>query len=326
VIIVPKNISILLIEDNLGDARILEEMLKDSGEVSWCLNHVSSVKEGWDRLENETIHVILLDLMLPESGGIETFKRIYSHAPDTPIIVMTGLNDEELATSAVRQGAQDYLVKGQVDGNLLVRAIRYAIERKQIEEELKSHRSNLEEIVSERTAELTRMNRQLKEEIREKKKAEEELRIRERELKAKSKNLEEANTALKVLLKMREEDKIKLEQDVLSNVRETVIPFVEKLKQGRFEATELSCLSMIEGNLNNIISPFLRNLTIHHFNLTPRETQIANLVKEGKTTKEIADIINVSTKSVDFHRNNIRIKLGLKNRKANLRSALLSLS
>jgi len=323
---VSEHIAILLIEDNPGDARLLEEMLKGSGEESWRLHHVSNVKEGWDRLENETINLILLDLMLPETSGIETFKKIYGHAPDTPIIVMTGLNDEELATSAVRHGAQDYLVKGQVDGNLLVRAIRYAIERKQIEEELKRHRGNLEEIVSERTAELTRINRQLKEEIKERQKAEQELRIREKELKTQSQNLEEANTALKVLLKMREEDKIKLEQDVLSNVRETVFPFIEKLKQGRLEATDLSCISMIEGNLNNIISPFLRNLTVHHFNLTPRETQIANLVKEGKTTKEIADVMNVSTKSVDFHRNNIRIKLGLKNRKANLRSALLSLS
>ena len=156
--------------------------------------------------------------------------------------------------------------------------------------------------------------------------AEKALEKKDRELEIKSASLAEANTALKVLLKQREEDKVELERNVLSNVREIIIPYVEELKKSRLTASQSVCIDTIEANLTNIISPFLRNITLKHFNLTPKEFQVANLVKEGRTTKEIADFLCVSTGAIDFHRNSIRKKLGLNNKKANLRSYLLSLS
>jgi PAS domain S-box-containing protein len=158
------------------------------------------------------------------------------------------------------------------------------------------------------------------------KRAEDELKKRERELEAKSRNLEEANIALKVLLKRREEDKAELEEKVLANVKELVAPYIEKLKRTRTDIDQMAYINIIETHLDDIISPFLRNLTSKYPNLTPREIQITNLIKEGKTTKEIADILNSSSGAIDFHRNNIRNKLGLKNKNANLRSYLLSLS
>ena len=154
--------------------------------------------------------------------------------------------------------------------------------------------------------------------------AEEELKKRERE--AKSRELEEVNIALKVLLRQREEDKSDLEEKVLSNVKKLVEPYVEKLKKTRLTVEQIACVSSIETHLNDIISPFLRNLTSKYLCLTPREIQIANLIKEGKTSKEIAQLLHLSQGAIDFHRNNIRNKLGLKKKKANLRSYLLSLS
>jgi len=162
--------------------------------------------------------------------------------------------------------------------------------------------------------------------ITRRKRAENELKNRERELDAKSRNLEEVNIALKVLLKRREEDKVELEEKVLANVKELVAPYIEKLRRTRTDIDQTAYINIIETHLDDIISPFLRNLTSKYPNLTPREIQITNLIKEGKTTKEIADILNSSSGAIDFHRNNIRNKLGLKNKNANLRSHLLSLS
>ncbi len=155
---------------------------------------------------------------------------------------------------------------------------------------------------------------------------EEALRERELELELQKQNLEEANTALRVLLKKREEDKGDLEEKVLSNVKELVNPYLNRLKNTSLDRQQRAHLELIESNLNDIISPFLRQLSSKYLNLTPREIEVATLVKEGKATKEIAEMLNLSMNAVDFHRKNIRQKLGLKNKKANLRTHLLSLS
>ncbi|MBN1829738.1 MAG: response regulator [Deltaproteobacteria bacterium] len=317
---------ILLIEDNSGDARLLVEMLKDSGSDWWRLESASTLAEGMRMLGKKLPDVILLDLALPDSMDLSTFDNIHETAPETPIIVLSGLYDEEVAISAVRQGAQDYLIKGRVESDLLVRAIRYAIERKQIEEEVKRHRHNLEELVVERTAELMEINEKLTQEIQERKQVEDALKRREEELELNSRNIEEANTALRVLLKVREDDKVKLEQDVLANVKKLVFPFIEKLKAMNLQKNQMAYLETIENNLKTVVSPFLRNITLDHYSLTPREIEVANLVRDGRTTKDIAELLNISTKSVDFHRNNIRDKLGLKKRRSNLRSTLISIS
>lgn len=154
---------------------------------------------------------------------------------------------------------------------------------------------------------------------------EDEIIKKEHELEIQSLSLSESNIALKVLLKQREADRVDLERKVLSNIRELIAPYLQKLKNGRLGNDELALIHVIEGNLTHIISPFLQILTITQYNLTPKELQVANLVKEGRTTKEIADLLTISTGAIDFHRNNIRKKLGLNNQKANLRSYLSSL-
>lgn len=125
-------IRILLIEDNPGDARLIREMLADTGDRSITLESVDHLEAGLDTLRSGGISGVLLDLSLPDSHGFETFVRTRSEAADVPIIVLSGLDEEELAVHAVREGAQDYLVKGEVDGNLLIRAVRYGIERKRL--------------------------------------------------------------------------------------------------------------------------------------------------------------------------------------------------
>jgi PAS domain S-box-containing protein len=162
--------------------------------------------------------------------------------------------------------------------------------------------------------------------ITERKQAEEALRKSERELKSKAENLEEVNTALNVLLRRLEERRIELEEKILSNIRERVLPFIDSLKKTQLSDHQASYLIVIETNLDNIASSFLHHLKIKYLNLTHREVQIASLVKEGKSTKEIAELLSIAIKTVVFHRNSLRNKLGLKNQKANLRAHLLTLT
>ncbi|HEX7505075.1 MAG TPA: PAS domain S-box protein, partial [Syntrophales bacterium] len=160
--------------------------------------------------------------------------------------------------------------------------------------------------------------------ITERRRMEEALRRREEDLEVKSRNLEEVNTALRVLLKHREEDKSELEEKILSNVKKLVVPYMEKLRKSRLSDEQTSYVEILDNHLQDILSPFLRNLGSRHLDLTPKEIQVASLIREGKTSKEIAEVLGVSARAVDFHRDNIRIKLGIKNKKANLRSYLLS--
>jgi len=152
------------------------------------------------------------------------------------------------------------------------------------------------------------------------------LREKEKELELKTRNLKEVNTALKVLLKRRDEDKTELEQNVLSNLRKLIFPYLEKLKKSGLNTRQNAYIRILQSNLNNIISPFSRRLSSKYLNLTPTEIQVANLVRHGRNTKKIAEILNVSTRTIEFHRGNIRKKFSIKNKKASLRSHLLSIN
>jgi two-component sensor histidine kinase len=133
---VDKHIKVLLVEDNFGDAQLIREMLSRTGGARFDLKCATRLSTGLELLAAGGADVVLLDLSLPDSNGLDSFARTYTQAPEIPIVVLSGLDDETLAVKAVREGAQDYLIKGQVDSSLLERAIRYAIERKRAEERI----------------------------------------------------------------------------------------------------------------------------------------------------------------------------------------------
>ncbi len=204
---------------------------------------------------------------------------------------------------------------GRPVGNIVT--LRDISARKKAEEALQQYHGQLEELVQERTAELADTNRRLKQQIEERKRAEAALR-------AQSSYLEEVNTALQVLLKKREEDKREMQENVLSNVKELVSPYLLRLKKGHLEPHQETMLEILQSNLDNIISPFISKLSSRYFNFTPTEIRVANLIKEGKTNKEIAELLLISKNTVLFHRHHIRTKLGLRNKKINLRTHLLA--
>jgi len=171
-----------------------------------------------------------------------------------------------------------------------VAVIRDVTARKQAEEELSKYRDHLEDLVRERTI-----------------------------------DLEEANTALKIMLKKENEIKTEFEEKILFNVKELIFPNLEELNSGKLSSRQRELLNIVESNLKDILSPFSLKLSSRYLNLTPTELYIANLIKHGKSTKEIAELTHVSVNTIHFHRANIRKKVGLNNQKQNLRSYLQSL-
>lgn len=146
----PKPLTILHIEDNSGDARLVQELLGEAKDFPCQIECVDRLANGLTRLAQGGIDVVLLDLALPDGRGLDNFTQVHTQTPEVPVILMTGtMQDEELAAKAIQQGTQDYLPKGMVDSRSLVRAIRYAIERKRNEEALKAAKRELEDKVKQ---------------------------------------------------------------------------------------------------------------------------------------------------------------------------------
>ena len=282
---------VLILEDTASDAELMEDELKQAGLV-FLAKRVATKADFIRQLECFLPDIILADYSLPGFSGKSALNIVLNQYPDIPFIFVSGALGEELAVELLKKGATDYVLKN----NLLRLA--------------------------------PSVNRALKElaEHNERRKAEDDLKRSEKELQLKSKTLEEANIALKVLLKHREEDRSVMEENILSNVKKLILPSIDKLKNLKLNETQLDHVNIMENHVKEIISPFLHNLTTKHFDMTPREIQIATLIKEGKTTKEMTEYLNISATAVDFHRKNIRSKLGIKNSKTNLRSFLISMS
>jgi DNA-binding NarL/FixJ family response regulator len=286
-----KDLCILIVEDVPTDAELLKFELREAG-ITFSARCVATKLSFLKALDDFCPDLILSDYSLPSFGGLAALKITRERCPEVPFIFVSGALGEELAIELLKQGATDYVLKNRL--SRLVPAVSRALQ--EVEE---------------------RKERQL---------AQEELKQRERALELKTRSLEEANTALKVLLKHREEDKASIEEHVLTNVRKLILPYIENLKHLKLTESQMAQVGIIETNLQEIISPFLRNLTSTYLSLTPREIQIANLIKEGRTTKDMTDILHISATAIDFHRKNLRSKLGIKNKRNNLRTYISSFS
>ncbi len=191
---------------------------------------------------------------------------------------------------------------------------------------LREARADLDAQVAQRTAELLRSNQELRAEIVKHTRTQQVLQQKSEELEAQTRNLAEVNSALRVLLAQREADRKELEEKILINVNELVRPHLAKLATLKISPKQKALLDMIHSNLDDIISPVARRLNTEFRRLSPAETQVANLIRQGKSTKQIADLMGVAESTIDFHRHNIRRKLNLSNKRLNLRSYLISLS
>ncbi|QTA85461.1 helix-turn-helix domain-containing protein [Desulfonema magnum] len=197
---------------------------------------------------------------------------------------------------------------------------------RQTEKSLRKKYDELRRHTAFLSSELSKANEELQQEVYKRKIAEKSLRKKEKELESQSDHLKELNTTLNVLLEKLEKDKHEIENNILSNVKELVAPYLERLKKSRLNNNQKAIVSVLESNLIHIVSPFIRNVSSKSLNFTPMEIQVANLVRQGRTNKEIANFLRLSVHTILTHRHNIRNKLGLKNKKINLRSQLISLT
>lgn len=187
-----------------------------------------------------------------------------------------------------------------------------------MERELRQHRDHLAEEVAQAT-------RGLQEEIERRRDTEKQLRVKEEILRAQARHLEETNIALKVLLNQSAEDKRALTSGFRANLETVVLPYLKELRAQGLSREQGALAQVIHDNLEALVSPFVVKLMEAHPDLTPREVQVADLVRGGKTNKEIAALLGVSARASEFHRENLRRKLGIAGRRANLRARLLSL-
>jgi PAS domain S-box-containing protein len=209
-------LKVLLVEDDLGDIFLLQTLLSQAEQVQFDFVCATCLLEGLNNLTDVAFDIVLLDLSLPDSMGLDTINRIRNYTVDVPIIVLTGLNDEVIAMQAMQAGAQDYLAKDDLDVNVLIRAIRYAVERHRLQTELaqaqrqeeaslKQANDELEMRVEARTAELQEANAHLQAEIAERAKA-------EREREALVNHLIAANQSLEELTKEVQQNHREIEQ------------------------------------------------------------------------------------------------------------------
>ena len=296
---------VLTLHENNLKEKLFEDISSLPGKI---INEVHTCQTGEKAVdiiissirEEKPFAMAFVDIRMPlGKGGLWTTKELRKLDQHINIIILTGYSDIDPTIIAAEVPPIDKLLYIQNPINSLeIRQFTAALGAKWLSEKklIKQH-EDLENLIQERTREL-----------------------------------EESNIALKVLLGKREEDREKtekklrtIEENMLFNIRNMTIPYIEKLKGKGLDRELLDYLKIIEQNLNEIVNPIMQKLSANEVRLTPSELRIANLIKQGKTTKEIANILNLGIRTVDFHRANIRKKLQLQGKKGNLRSALLNM-
>lgn len=285
---------ILIVDDNTYNIQVLGNILREN---DYRTAVAQNGFEALNFLEKKLPDLVLLDIMMPQMDGYEVCERIKKD-PDKaeiPVIFISVHTDTAEKVKAFRAGAVDYITKPFQQEEILAR-IRVQLQLQETRKKLCRANEELEQRVQERTAELSEAN----------------------------KKLEQTNTALSVLLEKKDENRKKLEENLIFNVKQLIQPSLEKLKDTGLSVSQKHYVDFIEGQIEEVISPLNRNLS-GKYSLTSTEMQMLELIKQGKMTKEIAEMLGLSTRTVDSHRHNIRKKLEIDNKNVNLRTYLLAM-
>ena len=292
---------ILIVDDEDAFRYFAKEILTEHGYICFC---TENVRKSRILLEEQVFDLVISDIRMPDEDGFDLCRYIKSRHLDIAIMLITAVGDLEMARQAIPFDVYGYLIK-PVLANQLKISDANAMRRRQLEAQEIKMRDRLEKMVDEKTAHLAKINR--------------ELEIRENEL-------HELNTALKVLLRKVQEEKENMEESVLLNVNRSILPHLECLRRGNLNRDQKNSLEIALKNIYEIISPFNKNISASIYSLSPAEIQIANLIKQGMSTKDIASTLNLSANTVMKHRANIRDKLNIRKQKNNLFTLLSALT
>lgn len=299
--------SILVVEDERLVALSIREILRAEGfevcgianSASKALHSIAEMKPG----------MVIMDVKIKGSmDGIDLALRIRKDH-GIPSVFLTAYSDEKLLDRAKLAEPLGYILKPFKPSDI-VSAVKVALYKSKEEKKRDNHSLQLEEEVERRT-------RKLSGEILIRKEA-------ERQLQQQSAHLQDANTALRTLLNTRDAEQRALEESLLLNIRKYVMPYVEMLRQQISDEAVLETVSFLEDALKKTVSPASKTLFGKYLDLTPQESKIADLIRQGKKTKDIADILNLAPSSISTHRYSIRKKLGLLNSSTNLETYLKS--
>ena len=307
--------SVLIVDDMPENIDILAEALVND----FTILTAKSGKEALKSVKKNPPDLILLDIVMPGMDGYDVLKhlKIDDQTRSIPVICITGLDKPEEEEKAFMLGAVDYVTRPF--NPPIVKA------RVRLHMELKKYREELEVIVTDRTNELTETNRRLVQEVEQKEFMKKAIELNEKELKERALKLEETNITMSVLMKKMETERKEIEENVMFKIRELIFPYIDKLRNSRLTSQQKNSLDLIKSNLKDVLSPITHMYSTKYLKLTPKELQIAELVKEGKSSKDIGDVLGISKRTVEFHRDSIRKKIGLKERKINLRTYLMTM-
>ncbi len=318
-----KDISILLVDDDPHMLKGHARLLRSAGY------RVIEAAGGGECLQRAREHLpglVLLDVNLPDMDGREVCRHIKADPGSCFVVHMSAISTSDSSVAqGVDAGADSYICL-PVSGSELLARVKAFMRIVRAEQALQEARAGLERKVAERTAHLRQANEKLQEEICVRRRTEQALKDREHELAEKNLSMQEVNTALKVLLDSREEEKKLFQQNILNNIAKLVKPHLETLRLTHLDGRQQGLLEIIESNLDDIVSPFMRRLSAAVPKLSPAELRLADYIRDGKTSKEIADLMGLSKHTLDSYRKNIRRKLGLTHKKENLQTYLLSLN
>ena len=285
---------ILIVDDNAHNLQVLGSILRDNGYRTAV---AQNGQEALHFVHKKRPSLVLMDIMMPGMDGFEVCNRLrtLTDGDPIPVIFLSVHSETSDKVKAFRVGGVDYITKPFQQEEVLAR-IAVHLQLQATKEALQRANEELEERVRKRTSALTEANTKL----------------------------EEANIALKVLLERKDESKRLSEEKLIFNVRHGIQPNLEKLQGTDLDRVQLQYVQSIQAQLKEVTSPLKRDLS-QRYGLTPTEMQLVDLIKQGKLTKEIAHLLNLSKRTIDTHRQNIRKKLGLQNTDTNLRTFLLSL-
>jgi PAS domain S-box-containing protein len=267
--------------------------------------------------QEELLALNPLELLAPQSRQL-FMRRCRTMAIGKP--VSSDVEYEIVTKSGETQWAHLHILHLEEGGQIASANVvaNFITEQKKAREELAEYRKKLEMLVKARTADLDRMNAQMREEIVRRAEATERLRIS-------SDNLQEMNTAMRVLLDKRTEDQQRAEEIIRMNLKELIDPYLDRLAQSGLNRSQEQLLDVVRMNLEDVLGSAVPEFSSKYYMLSPNEIQVVNLVRKGKTTKEMSRLLNLSVRTVEAYRNSIRKKLNLKNKKINLRTYLASI-
>ena len=300
-------VQVLIAEDDYFVAQEIKRVLRNNDRYK-IIGEAGDGEQAIKMVTELMPDIILMDIKMPKVDGLKATRLIQEKRP-TPVVILTAHDSEDLLDKASQAGVGAYLTKPPQAADMN-RAMIMAIAR---------HRDLMQ--VRRLNAELKESREELQDTL---KKINGIVSVRTNLLEKRTRELEEMNAALQLLIKQVGRSSTEAEEKLVLNIRNLVDPYLKKLEVRLNNSDSQVFLQLIKTNLDQILSSTSKAITDPHYNLTPREIEIADLIRHGKTNKDMGRFLNISLDTIKFHRANIRKKLGLTKRQKNLRSFLLS--